>query len=208
MQSDFQKSQNQNEKLLIELLQQQLTTKDRQIAEYQEQIKVYQRQIDKLTDSLNDTTQALSAAQALHAGTIQKQLTAQINNEESAPEQEEQHPKKRGIFSKFFHSDDKKWKLTISCRCTVFDVFIYFMCRWNRLDKRFFDLKQGQADFSKIKSYFFSYIFSVGVIPLDESRGYHMAHFPAKKLAARCVYPLLCLYSGSVRLSNAFLAWG
>lgn len=102
------KSQNQNEKLLIELLQQQLTTKDRQIAEYQEQIKVYQRQIDKLTDSLNDTTQALSAAQALHAGTIQKQLTAQINNEESAPEQEEQHPKKRGIFSKFFHSDDKK----------------------------------------------------------------------------------------------------
>ena len=108
LQSDFQKSQNQNEKLLIELLQQQLTTKDRQIAEYQEQIKVYQRQIDKLTDSLNDTTQALSAAQALHAGTIQKQLTAQINNEESAPEQEEQHPKKRGIFSKFFHSDDKK----------------------------------------------------------------------------------------------------
>lgn len=107
-QNDFQKSQNQNEKLLIELLQQQLTTKDRQIAEYQEQIKVYQRQIDKLTDSLNDTTQALSAAQALHAGTIQKQLTAQINNEESAPEQEEQHPKKRGIFSKFFHSDDKK----------------------------------------------------------------------------------------------------
>ena len=108
LQSDFQKSQNQNEKLLIELLQQQLTTKDRQISEYQEQIKVYQRQIDKLTDSLNDTTQALSAAQALHAGTIQKQLTAQINNEESAPEQEEQHPKKRGIFSKFFHSDDKK----------------------------------------------------------------------------------------------------
>ena len=108
LQSDFQKSQNQNEKLLIELLQQQLATKDRQIAEYQEQIKVYQRQIDKLTDSLNDTTQALSAAQALHAGTIQKQLTAQINNEESAPEQEEQHPKKRGIFSKFFHSDDKK----------------------------------------------------------------------------------------------------
>ena len=107
-QNDFQKSQNQNEKLLIELLQQQLTTKDRQIAEYQEQITVYQRQIDKLTDSLNDTTQALSAAQALHAGTIQKQLTAQINNEESAPEQEEQHPKKRGIFSKFFHSDDKK----------------------------------------------------------------------------------------------------
>ena len=100
--------QNQNEKLLIELLQQQLTTKDRQIAEYQEQIKVYQRQIDKLTDSLNDTTQALSAAQALHAGTIQKQLTAQINNEESAPEQEEQHPKKRGILSKFFRSDGKK----------------------------------------------------------------------------------------------------
>lgn len=102
------KSQSENEKLLIELLQQQLATKDRQIAEYQEQIKVYQRQIDKLTDSLNDTTQALSAAQALHAGTIQKQLTDRISNEESAPEQEEQPPKKRGIFSKFFHSDGKK----------------------------------------------------------------------------------------------------
>lgn len=113
-QNDFQKSQNenektqnQNEKLLIELLQQQLTIKDEQIQEYQEQIKAYQRQIDKLTDSLNDTTQALSAAQALHAGTIRKQLAEQINNEDKViPERQEEQPKqkKKGIFTKWFKS--------------------------------------------------------------------------------------------------------
>ena len=50
------------------LLSEQLSTKDNQIAMQQEQIKT-------LTESLHDTTTALAAAQALHAGTIKQQLT-------------------------------------------------------------------------------------------------------------------------------------
>lgn len=50
------------------LLSQQLSQKDSQIAMQADQIK-------QLTESLHDTTAALTAAQALHAGTIKQQLT-------------------------------------------------------------------------------------------------------------------------------------
>ncbi len=51
----------------ISILQQQLKVKDNQIS-------LMQQQIGELSKSLNHTTEALKAAQALHAGTIQQQL--------------------------------------------------------------------------------------------------------------------------------------
>ena len=52
----------------IVTLQEQLSVKDNLIASQQEQINT-------LTESLHDTVAALTAAQALHAGTIQERLT-------------------------------------------------------------------------------------------------------------------------------------
>lgn len=62
-------TENQGLQSEIEFLREQLQAKDRQI-EQQE------KTIDRLTAALENTTASLQAAQALHAGTIQKQLTA------------------------------------------------------------------------------------------------------------------------------------
>lgn len=81
----------------IAILREQLFEKDNQIAAQQEQIKT-------LTDSLKDTTAALTAAQALHAGTIKQQLTEQQASSEaqsdaaSVPE-----PEQRSIWQRIFH---------------------------------------------------------------------------------------------------------
>ena len=80
----------------IQMLQKQLETKDYQITEKDKQIKLLQEQISQLTSSMNNLATALSAAQALHAGTIQKQLA-----EHSVMEEPEQ-PKKQGFLSRFF----------------------------------------------------------------------------------------------------------
>ena len=53
---------------LISMLQRELDAKNEQLAAKDEQI-------DKLTAALENTTASLHAAQALHAGTMQKQLT-------------------------------------------------------------------------------------------------------------------------------------
>lgn len=77
------------------LLSQQLSTKDNQIAAQQDQIK-------QLTESLHDTTAALTAAQALHAGTIKQQLTdKQASHEGQAePDSEERQGFWQRIFKK------------------------------------------------------------------------------------------------------------
>ena len=82
----------------IQLLQEQLLAKDIQITEKDKQIKLLQEQISQLTSSMDNLATALSAAQALHAGTIQKQLAKHSVIEESEPEQ----PKKQGFLSRFF----------------------------------------------------------------------------------------------------------
>ena len=46
----------------------------RQLEEKDEQLKARDRQLENLTAALEHTTESLHAAQALHAGTIQKQL--------------------------------------------------------------------------------------------------------------------------------------
>lgn len=82
----------------IQMLQKQLETKDYQITEKDRQIRLLQEQISQLTSSMNNLATALSAAQALHAGTIQKQLAKHSVIEESESEQ----PKKQGFLSRFF----------------------------------------------------------------------------------------------------------
>ena len=83
----------------IQLLQEQLLAKDIQITEKDKQIKLLQEQISQLTSSMDNLATALSAAQALHAGTIQKQLVEHSAMEEVEPEQPKQ---KKSIFSRFF----------------------------------------------------------------------------------------------------------
>ena len=119
-QIENQKSQTTNEKSqianqnalleVLELLNKQLSIKDDQIREYQDQIRLLQeqiiskdKQIEQITAAMENTTAALTASQALHAGTIQRQLTEQINSKENtAPETQEQPTQKQGFFSKFF----------------------------------------------------------------------------------------------------------
>ena len=97
------KSQLENQIALIELLQKQLALLNEQLSIKDGQIKAYQEQIRILTDSLHDATVALTAEQALHAGTIQRQLTEQINSkEEAALDHQEQPNHKQSIFSKLF----------------------------------------------------------------------------------------------------------
>ena len=82
----------------IQILQDQLISKDNQIAEKDRQIKLLQEQITQLTNAMENLTTALTAEQALHAGTIQKQLAEHSAIEESESEQ----PKKQGFLSRFF----------------------------------------------------------------------------------------------------------
>ena len=89
----------------IQMLQNQLISKDGQIAAKDEQIKLLQEQliskdnqIGQITAAMENLTTALSAEQALHAGTIQKQLAEHSAMEESESEQ----PKKQGFLSRFF----------------------------------------------------------------------------------------------------------
>ena len=78
----------------IQILQDQLISKDNQIAEKDRQIKLLQEQITQLTNAMEN----LTTEQALHAGTIQKQLAEHSAMEESESEQ----PKKQGFLSRFF----------------------------------------------------------------------------------------------------------
>lgn len=103
MQTESEKTQTENQKALIEVLQKQLALLNEQLSIKDGQIKAYQEQIRILTDSLHDATVALTAEQALHAGTIQRQLTEQINSkEEAALDHQEQPNHKQSIFSKLF----------------------------------------------------------------------------------------------------------
>ena len=112
-----QKSQTENQNALIEVLQKHLTLlngqlniKDDQIRTHQEQIRLLQeqivskdKQIEQITVAMENITAALTASQALHAGTIQQQLTEQNSSRENtAPDDPEQPKQKQGFFSKFF----------------------------------------------------------------------------------------------------------
>lgn len=75
---DTETAATENSAVIIELMR-QLSVKDKQIEELTELLKSSQTQIQALTD-------ALTAAQALHAGTIQNALTEHSRADESIPE--------------------------------------------------------------------------------------------------------------------------
>ena len=84
----------------IQMLQEQLATKDSQIRLLQEQLIAKDSQIGQITAAMESMATAFTATQALHAVTIQKQLT-----EHSAMDQlsdVEQPKQKQGLFSRLF----------------------------------------------------------------------------------------------------------
>ncbi len=100
------KTYQPNKDLQLSILDRQLAVKDNQIQMLQEQIKLLQQQliakdnqIGQITAAMENLTTALSAEQALHAGTIQKQLADHSVKEEPETEQPKQ---KQSIFSRFF----------------------------------------------------------------------------------------------------------
>lgn len=101
-QNNPEKTQNSINSILetqISILQGQLAAKDEQIKVMQQQITSKDEQIGQLTSALENTTAALTAAQALHAGTIQERLT---DNSMAASEAEPVEEKKKGFFARLF----------------------------------------------------------------------------------------------------------
>ena len=103
-------SENEFLKETIETLRQQLAVKDEQIAAKDEQLAAKDKQLEDLTATLRSSqeqqkalTDALTAAQALHAGTIQERLTvAQDQSEEVSVVEEKEEHEKRGFFGWLF----------------------------------------------------------------------------------------------------------
>ena len=89
----------------LSILNKQLWVKDEQIKLLQEQLIAKDVQIGQVTTAMESMATALTAAQALHAGTIQKQLTEYSTIEPSSDETE-QPKQKQGLFAKLFGRKD------------------------------------------------------------------------------------------------------
>ena len=88
MQTEFA-NQNDNEfSKVIEILQAELESKNKQLASKD-------RQIEDLTRALENTTASLQAEQALHAGTMQKQLSSGEEQEQAEDQEKTKTDKKR-----------------------------------------------------------------------------------------------------------------
>ena len=102
------KSEKTENNIFIEqLLNKQLAVKDEQITMFQaqlavkdRQINLLQEQISQLTAAMENLTASLNAEQALHAGTIQKQLTEHSVMDQ--PSDEGQPKQRQGFFSRLF----------------------------------------------------------------------------------------------------------
>lgn len=82
-------NQNENElSKVIEILQAELESKNKQLASKD-------RQIEDLTRALENTTASLQAEQALHAGTMQKQLSSGEEQEQAEDQEKTKTDKKR-----------------------------------------------------------------------------------------------------------------
>ena len=87
-QTEFE-NQNGNEfSKVIEILQAELESKNKQLASKD-------RQIEDLTRALENTTASLQAEQALHAGTMQKQLSSGEEQEQAEDQEKTKTDKKR-----------------------------------------------------------------------------------------------------------------
>ena len=96
-----EKSLQANQEMQKAILQEQLSILNKQLAIKDHQIQILQEQIGQLTVTMESMATALNVAQALHAGTIQKQLTEHSDSMEQMPDQE-QPKQKKGIFSRLF----------------------------------------------------------------------------------------------------------
>ena len=105
------KSPNEIEKSTILLLKsqngilrEQLAILNTQLMIKDDQIRLLQEQIGQLTAAMENLTTALSAEQALHAGTIQKQLAEHSVMDQ--PSDEEQPKQRQGLLSRLFRKKD------------------------------------------------------------------------------------------------------
>ena len=94
------KSTNEKEKSTISFLELQNEILREQLVIKDNQIRLLQEQIGQITNAMENLTTALNAEQALHAGTIQKQLTEHSVVDE--PSDVEQPKQKQGFFSRLF----------------------------------------------------------------------------------------------------------
>ena len=81
-----EKSLQANQEMQNVILQEQLSILNKQLAIKDHQIQILQEQIGQLTVTMESMATALNAAQALHAGTIQKQLTEHSDSMEQMPD--------------------------------------------------------------------------------------------------------------------------
>ena len=86
----------------LSILNKQLWVKDEQIKLLQEQLIAKDVQIGQVTTAMESMATALTAAQALHAGTIQKQLTDHSEIADSTSDYQEQPKQKQSFFSRLF----------------------------------------------------------------------------------------------------------
>ena len=82
-----------------QVLQEQLTAKDKQIQLLQEQLIAKDNQIGQITAAMENLTASLNAEQALHAGTIQKQLAEHSVMEQTSDT--EQSKQKQGFLQDY-----------------------------------------------------------------------------------------------------------
>ena len=81
-------------------VQEQLSAKDKQIQLLQEQLIAKDNQIGQITSAMENLTASLNAEQALHAGTIQKQLAEHSTMNQSYDT--EQPKQKQSFFARLF----------------------------------------------------------------------------------------------------------
>ena len=81
---------------VLKVLQDTISTLQEQLKVKDSQIEAQQTQIAQLTEALQNTTNSLTAAQALHAGSL-KQL---MDGSESTADKDE--PEKKGLFRRMF----------------------------------------------------------------------------------------------------------
>lgn len=103
--SDLQgvaKAENDLLKETIEALKQQLTVKDEQLTAKDKQLIDLTAALKSSQEQHKALTDALTAAQALHAGTIQERLTVAQDQSEEETVIKKEEPQKRGIFKRLF----------------------------------------------------------------------------------------------------------
>lgn len=87
-----------SETTLIAMLQSELEHKNQQLEVKDEQIRELNARLAEVSSALVAAQQTAQAAQALHAGTIQQQLTSGTDQSEGSGDK----PKKQGWFSRLF----------------------------------------------------------------------------------------------------------